>query len=75
MGRLPEAAIAHYREHGYYAPVRVMSADDAARVRVHLEAHEAAHGALKGSMRHKSHLLFTWLDSLIPPVFSTQCKA
>ena len=65
MGRLPEAAIAHYREHGYYAPVRVMSADDAARVRAHLEAHEAAHGVLKGSMRHKSHLLFTWLDSLI----------
>ncbi len=65
MGRLPEAAIAHYREHGYFAPIRVMSADDAARVRAHLEAHEAAHGALKGSMRHKSHLLFTWLDSLI----------
>jgi non-heme Fe2+,alpha-ketoglutarate-dependent halogenase len=65
MGRLPEAAIAHYREHGYYAPVRVMSADDATRVRAQLEAHEAAHGALKGPMRHKSHLLFTWLDSLI----------
>jgi len=65
MGRLPAAAIAHYREHGYYAPVRVMSSDDAARVRAQLEAHEAAHGALKGSMRHKSHLLFTWLDSLI----------
>jgi len=30
-----------------------------------LEAHETAHGALKGSMRHKSHLLFTWLDGLI----------
>ena len=25
MGGLPEAAIAHYRDHGYYAPVRVMS--------------------------------------------------
>jgi ectoine hydroxylase-related dioxygenase (phytanoyl-CoA dioxygenase family) len=65
MARLPEAAIAHYAKHGYYAPVRAMSAEDAARVRAHLEAHEAAHGALKGSMRHKSHLLFTWLDSLI----------
>src|SRR5882757_1514241 len=65
MGRLPEAAIAHYAKHGYYAPVRAMSADDAARVRANLEAHEAANGALKGSMRHKSHLLFTWLDSLI----------
>ena len=65
MGRLPEAAIAHYREHGYYAPVRAMSADDAERVRAQLEAHEATHGVLKGPMRHKSHLLFTWLDSLI----------
>jgi hypothetical protein len=62
---LPEAAIAHYREHGYYAPVRVMSADEAGSIRRRLEAHEAIHGALKGSMRHKSHLLFTWLDGLI----------
>jgi len=23
------------------------------------------HGSLKGTMRHKSHLLFTWLDNLI----------
>ena len=62
---LPEAAIAHYREHGYYAPVQVMSADEAEGIRRRLEAHEASHGALKGSMRHKSHLLFTWLDGLI----------
>jgi non-haem Fe2+, alpha-ketoglutarate-dependent halogenase len=62
---LPEAAVAHYREHGYYAPVRVMPAHEAESIRRRLEAHEAAHGALKGSMRHKSHLLFTWLDGLI----------
>jgi len=65
MGRLPEAAIAHYREHGYYAPIRVLSAAEAGNVRRRLEAHETAHGPLKGSMRHKSHLLFTWLDGLI----------
>jgi len=65
MGRLPEAEIKHYRDHGYYAPVRVMSAEEAAGIRERLEAHEAAHGVLTGSMRHKSHLLFTWLDSLI----------
>jgi len=65
MGRLSEAAIAHYREHGYYAPIRVMQADEAANIRRQLEAHETAHGVLKGSMRHKSHLLFTWLDGLI----------
>jgi hypothetical protein len=65
MGRLPEAAIEHYRQHGYYAPIPVMSADEAAAIRLQLEAHEASHGVLKGSMRHKSHLLFTWLDGLI----------
>lgn len=62
---LPEAAVAHYRAHGYYAPIRVMSAREAEAIRRQLEAHETAHGALKGSMRHKSHLLFTWLDGLI----------
>ncbi|WP_454616200.1 phytanoyl-CoA dioxygenase family protein [Bradyrhizobium cenepequi] len=65
MALLPEAAINHYREHGYYAPIRVMSAAEVEGVRRKLEAHETAHGLLKGSMRHKSHLLFTWLDGLI----------
>jgi len=65
MARLSEAAVAHYQEHGYYAPIRVMRAADAEAVRSQLEAHEAGHGMLKGSMRHKSHLLFTWLDGLI----------
>ena len=62
---LPEAAVAHYREHGYYAPIRVMPAREAEAIRRQLEAHEAAYGVLKGSMRHKSHLLFTWLDGVI----------
>jgi len=65
VGRLPEAAIAHYREHGYCAPIRVLSAAEAGNIRRQLETHETAHVPLKGSMRHKSHLLFTWLDGLI----------
>ena len=65
MGGLPEAAAAHYREHGYYAPIRVMPVAEAERLRLCLETHEKLHGVLKGSMRHKSHLLFTWLDGLI----------
>ena len=65
MGGLPEGAVAHYREHGYYSPIRVMPVAEAEKLRGHLEAHEAAHGALRGAMRHKSHLLFTWLDRLI----------
>jgi hypothetical protein len=65
MPRLAADAIASYQEHGYYAPVRVLSAEDAAAIRRQLEAHEAAHGRLLGPLRHKSHLLFTWLDALI----------
>lgn len=65
MKRLSAEAAAFYRKHGYFAPVRVLSAEEAERLRGRLEAHEAAHGRLQGPMRHKSHLLFTWLDELI----------
>src|SRR5256885_1149604 len=65
MGSLFEAALAQYNEHGYYAAIRAMPAEEAETVRRQLQAHEAEYGMLKGSMRHKSHLLFTWLDGLI----------
>jgi chlorinating enzyme len=43
-----------------------MSRADAARLRQALEAHEAeAGGPLAGPLRHKSHLLFTWLADLV----------
>ncbi|HEY1856661.1 phytanoyl-CoA dioxygenase family protein [Acidocella sp.] len=65
MKKLTADAVEFYREHGYYAPIRVLSTDEAAAARGHLETHETQHGRLKGPLRHKSHLLFTWLDSLI----------
>lgn len=65
MPRLSSEAITFYQEHGYYSPVRVMSAEQAAGLRALLETHEAEHGRLRGPLRHKSHLLFTWLDQLI----------
>lgn len=65
MPRLSPEAITFYQEHGYYSPVRVMSAEQAAGLRALLERHEAEHGRLRGPLRHKSHLLFTWLDQLI----------
>ena len=40
MGGPSEDAIAHYREHGYYAPIRGMPVAEAERLRVCLEAHE-----------------------------------
>lgn len=55
-----------YRDNGYYFPVRVMSAAEAAGFRAKLEAHEATIGGpLQSNMRHKVHLLFTWADALI----------
>jgi hypothetical protein len=38
-----------------------MSAADAAAIRERLKAYEAEHGILKGKIRQKSQLLFTWL--------------
>jgi ectoine hydroxylase-related dioxygenase (phytanoyl-CoA dioxygenase family) len=63
---LSEAEVAAYKRDGYHFPVRVMSAEDAQRYRAALEAHEAKAGQpLQGNLRHKSHLLFTWVDELV----------
>ena len=65
MKKLTPEAVASYKEHGYYAPIPVLSPDETAKARQALEAHEQAHGKLAGQLRHKSHLLFTWLDEVI----------
>lgn len=65
LKRLTPEAVAFYAAHGYYAPVPVLRAEEVAELRRKLEAHETAHGHLRGPLRHKTHLLFTWLDGLI----------
>src|ERR1700760_257066 len=65
MKMLGEAALRQYREAGYYAPVRVMPRQEADAIRRRLEAFEAGAGPLAGPVRHKSHLLFTWLNDLV----------
>ncbi|HEY0181621.1 MAG TPA: phytanoyl-CoA dioxygenase family protein [Rhodopila sp.] len=65
MAKLSPDAAAFYQAHGYYAPIPALSPAEAATARQQLEAHEAAHGKLRGPLRHKSHLLFTWLDEMI----------
>lgn len=63
---LSAAAVEAYRREGFYAPVRVMSADQARVYRQSLETHEAQLGQpLQGNLRHKVHLLFTWADALV----------
>ena len=65
MKTLADAALRQYRESGCYAPVPVLSSAEAARLRDQLESFEATAGILAGKLRHKSHLLFTWLNDLI----------
>src|ERR1700709_909165 len=62
---LSEQAIRQYHDQGYYAPVRAMPREDAEALRAKLEAFEAGAGILGGKLRHKSHLLFTWLNDLV----------
>ncbi len=64
--RLSLEAIEQYRREGYYFPVRVMSLAEAAAARQKLEAAEGSlSDQLKGALRHKPHLLFTWLDAIV----------
>ena len=64
--KLSPAQIAQYHEQGFISPIRVMSAGAAAEYRSRLEAYEASSGGpLGGDLRHKSHLLFTWLAELV----------
>ena len=66
MRALSPAAVAQYRRDGFYFPKRVLSAEEAAGYRARLEAVERERGGpLGGELRHKGHLLFTWLDALI----------
>ncbi|MGE0221771.1 MAG: phytanoyl-CoA dioxygenase family protein [Acetobacteraceae bacterium] len=65
MKILSEADVRQYREQGYLSPIRVMPTEDAFLLRRRLEDFEAGAGVLSGKLRHKPHLLFTWLNDLI----------
>jgi non-haem Fe2+, alpha-ketoglutarate-dependent halogenase len=63
---LTQQQIDTYRRDGCVFPIRVMSEADAAELRAQLETFERETGGpLKGALRHKSHLLFTWLADLV----------
>ena len=64
--KLSVEQVEQYRRDGYVSPVRVMSADAALELRRRLEEFVATTGGpLKGDLRHKSHLLFSWLADLV----------
>jgi non-heme Fe2+,alpha-ketoglutarate-dependent halogenase len=63
---LTPAQIEQYRKEGCVFPIRVMPETEAAELRRRLEEFEQQTGGpLKGDLRHKSHLLFTWLAELV----------
>ena len=63
---LNQQQIDQFWRDGCLFPIRVMSEADALEIRRRLEAFEAKTGGpLKGDLRHKSHLLFSWLGDLV----------
>jgi phytanoyl-CoA dioxygenase PhyH len=63
---LTQTQIDQFWRDGCVFPVRVMPEAQALEIRRRLEAFEAETGGpLKGALRHKSHLLFTWLAELV----------
>ena len=64
---LSDTAITQYRKDGYYFPVRMIDAAQAAAYRAKLETFEASRGEpVKGPLRNKCHLLFKWVDDVKP---------
>lgn len=64
--QLTSAQIEHFKREGYVSPVRVLTAAQAGAIRERLEAFERTQGGpLHGSLRHKTHLLFPWLNDLV----------
>ena len=63
---LSENDVAAYRDRGYHFPVDALSAGEVTDFRRRLEDYEAASGGpIKGEMRHRSHVLFTWINDMI----------
>lgn len=63
---LTAAEVDAYNTKGYHFPVDVLSPAEVAKYRGCLEAYETASGGpIKGEMRHRSHVIFTWVNELV----------
>ncbi|HEX9590293.1 MAG TPA: hypothetical protein VGA15_21425, partial [Bradyrhizobium sp.] len=63
---LSEDEVADYRDRGYHFPIDALSAGEVADFRRKLEDYEAESGGpIKGEMRHRSHVLFSWINELV----------
>jgi hypothetical protein len=55
-----------YKNAGFVFPCRVLTENEASDLCANLERHEASTGApIHNNLRHKSHLLFTWLRDVV----------
>ena len=63
---LTAADVARYEATGYHFPIDVLSAAEVAACRRQLESYEARSGGpISGGMRHRSHVLFPWINEVI----------
>ncbi len=63
---LSESQIERFWRDGCVFPIRVMPEADALEIRSRLERYEQKSGGpLAGDLRHKTHLLFSWLADLV----------
>ncbi len=63
---LTPAEVDAYRRDGYHFPIDVLTPAEVASYRNALEAYEKTSGGpIKGEMRHRSHLVFTWVNDLV----------
>jgi hypothetical protein len=63
---LSEGEVAEYRDRGYHFPIDALSAGEVADFRRKLEDYEAGSGGpIRGEMRHRSHVLFTWINEMV----------
>jgi hypothetical protein len=57
-------AVQQFSDVGYISPIPVLSADEVAYFRAHLEAFEAKHPADIKKLKTKSHILFPWVQEM-----------
>lgn len=63
---LSSGEVGAYHERGYHFPVDVLTPAEVADFRARLETYETASGSpIKGEMRHRSHVLFTWINDFV----------
>lgn len=63
---LTASQVETYHRDGYHFPIDVLTPTEVASFRGKLEAYERSTGCpISGGMRHRSHVLFTWINDVI----------